>query len=550
MIIESSVVIGLTYGSYRYAFRKHINEKKFKKEIQAKWNTLIDGSIKRTENKIEQRFELLKIIKKEYGFDAIVSLALEYKKLRELLPMIEIIFNGTAIVELSKSKTSAYLRVHINGLNISEKDEIRFKWYKSFVKSELRNSYGETFKIESVEDIKNINTNEVVGYKICASVPLELNYDKLEAQKDILEKSWQRKVFIKWNREKNLSECNIIFKPLSDYEEFKPIKPESEYDFYLGMTYEYKPVMTNFKYSPHLLYTGKSQTGKTVCVISGITNMAYWYDSSVFELYESMVSSKQDLRIFAKLEQCKYYARDINSSYKLFKHIERKMYERNRVFETSSKFIANMYEWNRKFPKKKMSLVLLVIDEMTVYMPKDSDSKDVKDKKKECLAILWNLMIEGASAGINVLFSLQRPDKESFPPQLKAQIGSKVGFFQPNTASSLTAMDSEACTKIAMKREAIVQHGDGIDLMKTLYLTSDMVESLLKDKMQKNKQYIDLDDNGNIVKPKLVEQVENVINLTSVNADNNPKESNQPTHTEKQRQRSDKYKEKKTKFRR
>jgi hypothetical protein len=149
-----------------------------------------------------------------------------------------------------------------------------------------------------------------------------------------------------------------------------------------------------------------------------------------------------------------------------------------------------------------MPLVILAVDEMTVYMPKDSDSKEVKNMKKACLALLWNFMIEGASAGINVIFSLQRPDKESFPPQLKSQVGTKIGFFQPTTAASLTAMDSEICTKLAMKREAVVSYSEGEEFMKTLYLTPDMILKLLENKMVKDKKNMELDRNGHIIKPE------------------------------------------------
>ena len=148
-------------------------------------------------------------------------------------------------------------------------------------------------------------------------------------------------------------------------------------------------------------------------------------------------------------------------------------------------------------------------------------------------------MIEGASAGVNVLFCLQRPDKESFKPQLKAQIGNKIGFFQPNTASSLTVFDDHSCAHIKQKREAIVDYSKGRDLMKTLYLDFDMIEDILQDRFVEEKEYLDLDIHGyEIIKDKDKSISEEILNAPK---DNIIDINSNMNHNEKQYARKRNY---------
>ena len=531
MFLESLLGLSGCYIAYRINNKDDIYKRKQRKIIENKWNKLMDamGGTK-IENKMKERFKLLKIIPKNYGFDAIVSLpyGLNCNDFRVLLPAIQQAYQSNSIAEPSNDKNSIYMRCYDVNSKINTKDKIRLKWYTHMSGSKYRNSLGETFTIKSIKELKSPK-KETIGYELDIKIPSQLSYDDLKSCEEDFQREFGR-CLINFDKIDLKTTATIITNPIGDKEPFVPIKPKTPYDFYLAMNHSYKPIFTNLKDNPHILVTGQSQTGKTISVLTGITNLAYFYNEDDFILYESMISSKQDLRIFKELRQCMYYASDIPNSVKLFRHVLNELNRRNKMFASSEKFCGNMYDWNKMYPKKKLPIIILTIDEMTLYTPKKSDKGSVKSQKEECVDILTQLIIEGASGGINVLFSLQRPDREAFPPMIKSQCGTRIGFYQGNTASSLVAMDDDSCSRLPMKREAVVKYNKGTELVKTLYITHAMIIDLLKDKMIGTDHHLNLDGNGNIikenknsndkkdnVKEEKKDKSENVINFKNIN---------------------------------
>lgn len=502
-----------------------INKAKADSRIRNNWDIFVDSIDKQAENKIEQKIEVIDIFIKHYGFDMLINLPYGYAftKFRELLPRLELIYKGDIIAELSENKSCVYLRCHLKGLDIKDVDLIKFKWYKHFFSGQkFRNYYGETFKLTNHKRIYNVNQKDdkdkdkgVVGYEFTVNIPSGLKYSDLKSEEETLSFNIYKCLITK--DKKRRINIKFITVPLSDNERFKPVKLKSPYDMYVGMGYDYKPIISNLQYSPHMLVTGKSQTGKTKSIVTSLTNLCYQFNDDKLQLFCSMISSKQDLRIFKGVSNLKYYANTIDKTIRLLKFLHNEMNRRNALFETAEKFCGSMYEWNEMYPNKRLPLLLASFDEMTLYMPKESEKKSKEPEirklylqKLECIDLFTTLIVESASSGINIIFLLQRPDKESLPPFIKSQIGLKVGFYQPNSASSLVAMDSDSCSDLEMKREAIVNYEEGEVLMKTLYITNDDVQRLLAFKTTKNPKYYNFDKNGKIVK-EMIKNDENIL---------------------------------------
>lgn len=527
MIMETLAL--LTCGVGICTIKANEPNKKLNKYVKAKWSVLIDSIGNKIKNNLGQTYEILEVFDKHYGFDANISLpvSLSCSDFRKLIPSIQSLFEANVIAEPSTNKNTVYMRVWINGSDISDKDLIRFKWYTHMAESKYRNISCETFTIKSIKELKSPK-KEIIGHELDIKIPSQLSYDDLKNCEEDFQREFGR-CLINFDKINLKTTVTIITKPIGDMEKFVPIKPKTPYEFYLAMNHSYTPIFTNLKDNPHILVTGQSQTGKTISVLTGITNLAYFYNEDSFILYESMISSKQDLRIFKELRQCMYYASNISDSVKLFKYILNELNRRNKMFESSKEFCGNMYDWNRMYPKKKLPIIILTIDEMTLYTPRKSDKGSIKSQKETCVDILTQLIIEGASGGINVLFSLQRPDKDAFPPMIKSQCGTRIGFYQGNTASSLVAMDDDSCSRLPMKREAVVKYSKGTELVKTLYITHAMIIDFLKDKMIGIEHHLKLDDNGNIIKYKNNEKSQenikkekkakqnNIINFKNIN---------------------------------
>ena len=316
MIVEGGLLLGSAYYIYKKANKEDILKKKRIADIKRKWSILMDGIGNKAENKIEQKYEMLDVIEKHYGFDSIISIPIgkSLKDLRQLIPQIDVLYKSNTICEYSKDKNSAYMRVWFNGKDISQSDLIKFKWYSCFQGNNDRSISGETYKLINPTKIMNPNNEKrIVGYRYNIIIPNGLDYEYLSNKSSELSK-----VFglcdIRYDNEKKQSYCEIIFEKLDDKEKFTPIKCKP-YELYVGMTNSYKPILFNFKLDPGGIWGGKSGTGKTVSYLSALINLATQYTDRDIQFYIAMVSDKQDLRLLKNTNLCKYYADNILKAY-------------------------------------------------------------------------------------------------------------------------------------------------------------------------------------------------------------------------------------------
>lgn len=491
-------------------FRK---EWKFKKEINDKWNKLIEAYGRKGQNKIEQKFELLKIIKKEYGFNAIVSmpLASSLNDIRGLIGAIELAYGANVIIELAENSTSVFMRVHYKNYIIGEKDRIRFKWYKVFGATTLRNDLGITYSIKKIENILNPNTKGIIGYKLNIKIPEGLNFDKLLESEELIS-STIGKCFIEWNMKKRNAEVQIIVNPLSREEKFIPIEV-APYQIYVGMKYNYEPVLLDYKIVPNTLVGGMPGTGKTVSLIMGFLNLCYWNNKDKVRLYIGLISEKQDFRVFKNLDQTDYYAKTLKDSVKLMRYLVNEAVRRNKLFDNHKNFITNVYEYNREV-QEQLPLLYFLTDEIANYMPLSTDKEGDKVLKEEFISLFWKLSREGRSAGIYLNVATQRADIKNMDSNIKANLANKICFKQSNIASAGTILGigDKVASKVtrldSKERECLIECSEGLVLAKTLYLDTFMMQKHLKNNYIVDKEYLNINDRGVIEEAKIIEMKE------------------------------------------
>lgn len=500
------------YLAYKDINKYNIKLQKDKNKFKYKFQQFMKAINK--ENKLEQTYEVLKYISKSYGCDVIISIPTGYnvKKLIELIPALEINYKSNIIIEPSSEKNSAYMRVHYIDFNIDIEDEIRFKWYKCMSNiDKARNSVGETFSIKTIKNIKDFN-GDICGYELNINIPNGLDYTKITSNINIIKNALNTKrIFANYNQDTNCISIKLIFIPIDDKLKFKPIKTNSVMDMYVGMCYDYNSIILHFKILSHLAYTGMPNTGKTVALLTGLTNHIYWYSDREWELYLSQISHKKDLAIFKDVKQCRYYADTLEKAYLLLQHLYKVYEDRNKkftqYFEEHDVFIGDIYDWNKYNPHSKMREIYFASDEFSSYQPDETDNDDLVKLKSKCLVLLLKLFKEARSSGIHVLISLQRSDKQSLDPRMKQTIGNIISFKQPNIASSLTVLGDDSAFYLAPQREAIVEANERY-LMKTLYLTKEDIMKYIKKSIDKShKNYINLDiefdnDDNNLEKDK------------------------------------------------
>lgn len=544
MSLILGTLVGLAGGYALYTdFRKDsIEINRQKKELKKKFNMVLDGSNKSIKNKMEQKFEILKYFPMHYGFDLIISIpyGLTLENFHNVIPQLESALNANIIAELSSKKTTIYSRVHFRKREIDDKYSSRIIWYQlMYHNTDYRNKNHETFMIKEL-------TEERYGFKMKVNVPTGLDYSTILNNMKVITNAYKCNVWGEYNRENSEILMTIIKHEIPDDYKFVPVKVKPN-EFCIGMKYDYSYVIVNMEDYPHGMYSGMTRMGKTVAVLIAISNLVYWCNPSEVEFFFCQLSSKQDLNIFRNIKHCKYYANTVDKLLSMLKYLDRIQEYRNNIMFNQEDYIENIYKWNKKFPNKKFSEIYYIGDEASMLQPVASDSEEIQDKKKICLAILTKLYQQGASAGIHVINSLQRPSRDSFNAPMKAQIGLKICFRQPNNASSLTVLDDNTATELR-KREAIVEF-DGRYLMKTPYLDTELINEYISKWNSDKPNHLILDDNGNIIPENMqvvkedeeIEQdeIENVPNVI-------PKLIEIPfTRKEKRLNRSKKYLENK-----
>jgi len=361
------------------------------------------------------------------------------------------------------------------------------------------------FKVKNI--FKMINEDNKLGYNIIDVrktvygyiLEVSLNsqgFKDLESKKDIFQTAYGAYIDIQQNTNLKTASVYVITEQLIDTFPFTPVKVQP-WELYLGKTYTMKDVIVSMKDLPHVLYSGINSSGKTYCVVTALLNLSIFNTKRDIEIYLAQISAKKDLRKFKDLKQCRGYAETLEEAYSMFQYLYHVMLKRIGLFNAvKDTYIDTIYEWNKTFPKRKMRVIYLSMDEFTAYMPDSLDNEKEAAIKQKCLDLLIKLIQQCRCAGIYIIACLQRPDKESFPPRLKAQFNCKVSFKQPNIASSLVVVDSEKAFYVKPKREAIV-NADQEYLMKTLYLDNEMILDFLKENLDlEHTNYYDLEKQG------------------------------------------------------
>lgn len=498
MSLILGTLAGLTGSYILYSdFRKDTIEiNKQKRILNKKFNTFLDSLGNESANKIEQRYKILKYIPMEYGCNIVISIPFgkDLNDFHKILPKLKVVLQANIIAELSSSGNSIYCRIHYKDRKIADKWDMRMKWYElmfhgtSSKSGYFRNKDYDTFMIKSVSE-------EQYGFKMILNVPVGLNYTTILDNFTEITNAYKCNVWGEYNRNNSELTMTIIKKEFPDDFPYEPVKTKVN-EFYIGMTYDYKKVIVNLEDYCHIMYSGMTSMGKTVALLMGLTNLIYYHSPKELELYLCQISGKQDLQLFNNVKHCKYYAKTIEDVEKVLNHVLKEMKRRNNMMFEGNEYIENISRWNKRYPNNKFSEIYLAMDESAQYQPSSRDDKETKKRKQKCLSAMTQILQEGRSAGVHMVVSLQRPSKDSFDAPMKAQIGTKIVFKQPNIASSLVVLDSGEATELK-KREAIVEF-DKRYLMKTLYLTPEMVQKYIKKWEGDNIQYLNLDDNGNI----------------------------------------------------
>jgi S-DNA-T family DNA segregation ATPase FtsK/SpoIIIE len=394
---------------------------------------------------------------------------------------------GTAIGMLS---------IALGGLNMFEKKndtkELVNKWNNIMLNcgNKNENEMGQRFELLKV-------IPKHYGFDCIVSIPDGKSFEELEQLKPIIQANLRCiNVIFDWKKSQGCIYARLITVPFDMDKEYEPVKAKP-YEIYLGGTDYYKDVISDMRLHPHILISGVNGSGKSVLMFIMLLNLIISNKQEDVSIYLLQLGDKQDLRVFGKCNQVKYYGRTLEDAVKVLAHLFDEMSRRNKLINEHIT-VNNIYEYNKKFPYNKMNYIYVFADEFSLYMEDDLDTPQESFLKNKCQSYLKSLIKLARSAGIYVVTGLQRPDKENMLPIFKSQLNTRIAFRQNNGASSLVVVDNYDALDLE-NRECITLFGGERNKVITPYCSMELIQRYIAEYEDEETNYVDLSKYNHII---------------------------------------------------
>lgn len=214
---------------------------------------------------------------------------------------------------------------------------------------------------------------------------------------------------------------------------------------------------------PHILIAGETGSGKSTTLRAIITNLIL---KSNVKLHLIDLKSGTEFNIFQKSSKVISFCRTIKEAEKLLDMLSIEVDNRyDKFYENDVKDIA---EYNKKYPYKKLSYEVLIIDEFA----------DLQDNKS-CKYNLDELGRKARACGIHMILSTQRPDSKVLSGNIKANITNIVGLKTLNGINSNIILGETGLEKLRGKGHGIFKRGE-TTTFQSPFLSVDECRELIK----------------------------------------------------------------------
>lgn len=251
----------------------------------------------------------------------------------------------------------------------------------------------------------------------------------------------------------------IILEDLSDFN-FEPISCSNS-EIYIGKTLDNEPYKVNLtKGASHLLIGAPSGKGKSFLLASILTNLIYNSNNDIDLFLLQM--KKGDVGIFERCKPTKYCAYTLNDIHKGLKTLVDLSDTRDAQFNELG--IKNLKHFNSHYPNNTMNRVYVVLEEISFFMPNETDSGNIKHIKSDCLEMLKTLVKVGRSSGIHIISVCQRSTVENIPSTMKSMM-IRVSLGQLSSIDSINIIESDAAIYLDNKECLVYGYEPGENLV-------------------------------------------------------------------------------------
>jgi len=225
---------------------------------------------------------------------------------------------------------------------------------------------------------------------------------------------------------------------------------------------------------PHMLVAGSTGSGKTMFLTTLIMSLAWRHLPKDLELL--LVDPKQtDFVIFGRLPHLRgrrviYEPSEAIDALKELTDGEKK----SRTALLHKVGCPNILEYNRRNPEKRLSWIVVVVDEFADIMLTLS-RKDREEFERQ----IGRLAATGRSVGIHLVLATQRPTTDVITGTIKANIPARISFHLPSVVDSRTVLDRTGAEHLLGQGDMLALLNGEMERLQGYYAPFEELERLL-----------------------------------------------------------------------
>lgn len=186
------------------------------------------------------------------------------------------------------------------------------------------------------------------------------------------------------------------------------------------------PLSVDIAEVPHLLIGGTSSAGKSALVQSMVVQLVRAKSPAELQLVFSDLKGGVDAAVFDALPHLRWPVAGRHEE--AAAHLVELVQEQEARQDMIRGHVANLGEWNRRYPDRRLPYIVAVIDEFADLLPKDAATKEERVAREAAWAAVSSLTRMGRASGIHVLIATQRPDADVLPGQIRANCNVKIAL--------------------------------------------------------------------------------------------------------------------------
>ena len=305
-----------------------------------------------------------------------------------------------------------------------------------------------------------------IGTMYLITLPLGMELKDFQKLQGAMEQQAKKKMDI--NYKNGFIKIEVIERELEQcYNYTLPIKTKDYIEIPIGESLRGTEYI-NLKEIPNVLITGTTGSGKSVCSKAIITSLVNMYSPKELELY--LIDFKQvELASFRDLEHTKIFEREVEPAKEVISALMEEC--NNRYNEFFKHGLTNIFDYNKKFPNKKMPFQILFIEEFVMLQ---------MDKSKIAMNLLKQFASLCRASGQYIFISCQRADNTVIDGVLKANVGNRIVFRMEDSKNSIIALESEGAEELEGKGHGILKIGANKTEFRSYNITDNQVQQYTK----------------------------------------------------------------------